>query len=77
MLPQKQIQDSHREKSTLDCISDRILSRRIRMVDIGHHPGPSKGLRVYGSIQGPPDGHDGQVGTGHGSHIVPEGPDQL
>ena len=27
--------------------------------------------------QGLPDGHDGQVGAGHGSHVVPEGPDQL
>ena len=28
-------------------------------------------------IQGIPDGQDGQVGAGHGSHVVPEGPDQL
>ena len=28
-------------------------------------------------IYGLPDGQDGQVGAGHGSHIVPEGPDQL
>ena len=29
------------------------------------------------AIQGLPDGQDGQVGAGHGSHVVPEGPDQL
>ena len=26
---------------------------------------------------GLPGGQDGQVGAGHGSHLVPEGPDQL
>ena len=26
------------------------------------------------AIQGLPDGQDGQVGAGHGSHVVPEGP---
>ena len=25
----------------------------------------------------PSDGQDGQVGAGHGSHVGPEGPDQL
>ena len=29
------------------------------------------------AIHGLPEGQDGQVGAGHGSHIVPEGPDQL
>ena len=29
------------------------------------------------AIQGLPDGQDGQVGAGHGSRVVPEGPDQL
>ena len=29
------------------------------------------------AIQGLPDGQDGQVGADHGSHVVPEGPDQL
>ena len=29
------------------------------------------------AIQGLPDGHDGQVVAGHGSHVVPEGPDHL
>ena len=28
-------------------------------------------------IQGLPYGYYGKVGAGHGSHVVPEGPDQL